>query len=674
MTKHTTDEAESRSAPIGRNYRVGWQPKRWTKFAQISVTPQLDGARPLYSLFRTNIGWLFGTTVISLVTFVSSALMPWALGRALDAGIENGVTTALLGALALLVGIILLRAVSALGDLALTILSLRGGVAVQKKLMRKVSGVRAGGRKRIPSGEVVTAVTTDSRTLGDFYLFAIGSLSALVAFVFIAIMMLQISVPLGLVVVIGMPILLAVMSALVKPLQARLSEQREERGKLTTLATDGATGLRILRGVGGEQLYADNYARQSAQVRKTGIKAALWQSLLGTGSTAAPAIFTALLITGGIWEVSQGRMTIGSLVEFYGYVVYLAIPISYSSRFLQAYSDAKVAAERVKKICEIEPLTTDSQTAATAGTETNIDWENYALQDGESGITIAPRRLTGIVSGNPEVSANLLSRLARTDDSHPAQLILPDAAGAPNTLRELVELPTESGESLAGAARIELLLQDLPLKTVRENIVFSDAIAQLFRGRLRSSLNGKHAEAPMPRPLAKQMADTGDGSGVAHRQHVPNPQAASDQEQLAALEIADGVDIVHGLREGLDGYVGEHGRTLSGGQRQRVALARAVLPQPPILLLVDPTSAVDSHTEARIAQRLHTARAGKTTVVTTASPIMLHVCDEVIFCDESGAEIARGTHRELLERADYDAVVRRGTANSDSPAEAGEES
>ncbi|MDO5025013.1 MAG: ABC transporter ATP-binding protein [Trueperella sp.] len=654
MTTDRTRDSAPSTAAIGRNYRVGWQPRHWPRYAQISATPPLDGARPLSSLFRGNVGLLLVATLISLLTFTSSALLPWGLGRALDAGIANGITTTLLSALAVLVGIILLRAVSASYDFTATILTLRGGVATQKELMRNVSGVRGGGRTRIPAGEVVTAVTTDANTVGDFYIFAVNTVSALVSFGFIAVMMLRISVPLGMVVVIGMPILLAAMSFLVKPLQSRLTEQREERGKLTTLATDGATGLRILRGVGGEQLYAQKYAQQSARVRETGIKAALWQSILGAISTAAPAIFTALLIGGGIWAVSQGKMTIGSLVEFYGYAVYLAIPISHFSQFLQTYSDAKVAANRIKKICEIEPLTTDNSAASAQAILPAVGWEHCSLQDDETGIVLAPQHLTGIVSGNPEVSSALLARLARTDDAHPARLLFPAPADAETEIAEV-------------------RLSDLPLADVRKNIVFSEAVAQLFRGRLRSSLNAKYAEVPIPRSITEQMADTGDGSGVAHRQHIPNPQAAPESELLAALEIADGVDIVHGLHDGLDGYVGEHGRTLSGGQRQRVALARAVLHQPPILLLVDPTSAVDSHTEARIAQRLHAARAGKTTAIATVSPIMLHICDEVIFCDDTGAELARGSHRELLRRSDYDAVVRRGAADSGPLPEQSEE-
>ena len=110
----------------------------------------------------------------------------------------------------------------------------------------------------------------------------------------------------------------------------------------------------------------------------------------------------------------------------------------------------------------------------------------------------------------------------------------------------------------------------------------------------------------------------------------------------------------------------EKGRSLSGGQRQRVALARALLTEAPTLVLIEPTSALDSHTEARVAAQVHRARAGRTTVVVTASPV-LEACDEVVLLDSSGTELLRSTHRELMamardghaQAADYRAVVSR---------------
>jgi ABC-type multidrug transport system fused ATPase/permease subunit len=107
--------------------------------------------------------------------------------------------------------------------------------------------------------------------------------------------------------------------------------------------------------------------------------------------------------------------------------------------------------------------------------------------------------------------------------------------------------------------------------------------------------------------------------------------------------------------------VAERGRTFSGGQRQRLVLVRALVVDPEILVLVEPTSAVDAHTESRIASRLREARRGRTTIVTSSSPLMLDACDEVAYLAD-GRIVACGRHRDLLASdADYRRVVTRET-------------
>ena len=104
----------------------------------------------------------------------------------------------------------------------------------------------------------------------------------------------------------------------------------------------------------------------------------------------------------------------------------------------------------------------------------------------------------------------------------------------------------------------------------------------------------------------------------------------------------------------------ERGRGLSGGQRQRVVLARALAVEAPILVLVEPTSAVDAHTEARIAERVAAVRRGRTTVVTTVSPLWLHHADRVVLVEGGNRAIADGTHEELLrDNPAYRRVVAR---------------
>jgi ABC-type bacteriocin/lantibiotic exporter with double-glycine peptidase domain len=168
-------------------------------------------------------------------------------------------------------------------------------------------------------------------------------------------------------------------------------------------------------------------------------------------------------------------------------------------------------------------------------------------------------------------------------------------------------------------------LDDVPVAAVRERVVVSDTEPHLFSGPLREALGG-----------------------------------SNDEQRLAAIHVASALDVLEAIEHGLDGELEERGRALSGGQRQRVSLARAILRDPEVLVLVEPTSAVDAHTEARIAERLVAHRRGRTTVLVTASPLMLDRADTVLLL-EHGVVTASGRHHDLLRsQPAYRDVVLRG--------------
>jgi ABC-type multidrug transport system fused ATPase/permease subunit len=170
-------------------------------------------------------------------------------------------------------------------------------------------------------------------------------------------------------------------------------------------------------------------------------------------------------------------------------------------------------------------------------------------------------------------------------------------------------------------------LGEVALGEVRDRILVADHDAYLFAGTLREIL---------------RIRDGVDDPAIRH-----------------ALYAASAQDVVDALPDGLDTPVGARARTLSGGERQRVRLARALLTEPEVLILVDPTSAVDAHTEARIAGRLRAVRAGRSTVVLATSPLLLGAVDTVAYLEE-GRIVATGSHGELLDGcAEYRALVSR---------------
>ncbi|GAA3465351.1 ABC transporter ATP-binding protein [Saccharothrix longispora] len=217
------------------------------------------------------------------------------------------------------------------------------------------------------------------------------------------------------------------------------------------------------------------------------------------------------------------------------------------------------------------------------------------LADPASGVLVRPGLLTALVSARPEEAIAVVERLGRLTDT--------DA--------------TWSG------VRVDAVSVD----RLRERLIVADNDAELFAGTVRDTVAGRHEP--------------------------------DDERVRAAVRTAVAEDVVEALPGGLDAPVASGGSTLSGGQRQRLRLARALYAAPDVLLAVEPTSAVDAHTEATVVDRLREVRRGLTTVVTTTSPLVLDRADEVVFLAD-GRAAASGAHQELLrDNAAYRDLVSR---------------
>jgi ABC-type multidrug transport system fused ATPase/permease subunit len=206
------------------------------------------------------------------------------------------------------------------------------------------------------------------------------------------------------------------------------------------------------------------------------------------------------------------------------------------------------------------------------------------LTDASSGLVLHPGQFLAVACASPEDADLLAARLARYRDD-----------GAP---------------ALGGVP-----LRSLALPAVRSRILLARNSDRYFPGTLRDSLRGR--------------------------------TAAGDEVLLGALAAVSARDILDGLPDGLDAAVAEKGRNFSGGQLQRLRLARALIADPEILIAVEATSAVDAHTEARIAARLGPYRKGRSTIVFSTSPLVLDHADAVAFVEDAKVT-AVGRHAGLL--------------------------
>ncbi|MCU1537773.1 MAG: multidrug transporter permease [Humibacillus sp.] len=537
-------------------------------------------------------------TLVIAITFgivwlVSQALFPAAMGKAIDEGIIGGDRTALARWCAVLLGLVVVSALSGAMRHNYAVANwLQGAFRSAQLIGHQAAGTGEALTRTVPTGDVVATVSSDAMRIGGLYDVSARFVGSVVSYVVVALILLSASPTLGLVVLIGVPLLVACLGLVVRPLQARQLAQREESGKLIGLGADTVAGLRVLRGIGGEHTFLTRYAAQSQSVRVVGNTVAGYQAALDAAQVLLPGIFVLIVVWLGARFAIAGEITAGQLVAFYGYTAFLVIPLRTATEMVDRTTRAHIGARKLTTILRVRPDQVETPGAVPLPTGP------AALHDPVSGVTIEPGVLTAVVSARPEQSAALADRLGRFG-------------------------PEPTDVRLGGTR-----LADASLAEVRRRVVVSETDPRLFTGTLREELDpwGAHDDAAI----------------------------------LDALAVASGDDVLEALPGGLDNEVEERGRAFSGGQRQRLALTRALLTDADTLVLVEPTSAVDAHTEARIAARLTAARAGRTTVVMSASPLLLDQADRVVFLTD-GRVTATGSHARLMaDHPDYRRTVVRG--------------
>ncbi|MFG3122526.1 ABC transporter transmembrane domain-containing protein [Streptomyces sp. NPDC048201] len=568
-------------------------------YSDPGVPDARSGPRLLWWLGRNQLGGQCRALLWGVLHFVAVCALPFCIGVAVQAAVDRSAARLVLtGGLMLLCGTAI-----ALGDTFLHRAAVTNWITaaarLQQLLGRKAAHLGSALTRRVAAGEVVTVSTGDVEKIGWFVEAVSRFTAAALTVVVVCVALVAYQPALGLVVAVGMPVVALAALPLLPRATSRADVQREKAGRATELASDTVAGLRVLRGIGGEELFLDRYRRASQEVRHAAVRSARMWSVISALQVLLPGLLLIVVVLRGVQLAREGRITVGELVTVYSAVMIVNYPLRHFVEIAMAYSFSRPSAQRAARVLSLERPTDTAGSRATGIPAGD-------LSDPATGLIAPSPGFTAVVCGDPDMAGRLADRLG----GHPAE-------PGPSVLLDGVPL------------------DELPLDHARTAVLVQDKDPVLLSGTLRELLD------------------------------VPASGAVRAEDALAAAQCADVLDaLVQGSLDAadpMDAQITERGRSLSGGQRQRLALARSLVADPEVLVLDEPTSAVDSHTEARIADGLRRLRSGRTTVVLTSSPLLLDRADGVVFLHD-GEVAATGTHRELIgTEPRYRAVVTRET-------------
>ncbi|MFG2626514.1 ABC transporter transmembrane domain-containing protein [Streptomyces sp. NPDC048473] len=587
-----------------------------------------SGPRFLLWLGRNQLRGQLKSMSWGLLHQCSLAGLPPAVGFAVQAVVDrSGSRLAWAGGLIAILGVLI-----ALGDTMLHRTAVTNWITaaarVQQLLARKTAELGAALTRRVAAGEVVAVSTGDVEKIGWFVEALSRFAAAAAALVLICVGLILYLPSLGVLVALAMPLLALAVLPLLPRATRRADLQREKAGKATELASDTVAGLRVLRGIGGEELFLGRYRRASQEVRKAAVRSARMWSLISAIQVLLPGVLLISLVVYGAALARDGRIEVGQLVTVYSAASMLLFPLRHFEEIAMAYSFSRPSAQRAVRVLSLHRTDRPSTVDATPTGD---------LYDPVTGLMAPAGLFTAVVCGDPDEAGRLAERLGghahvNADEDGNANGA-EDAAG--NGTRDSTDDATTEPKTpsvLLGGVPLD----ELPLDSARTAVLVQDKDPVLLSGTLRELLD------------------------------VPSSGRVTAEDALSAAHCGDVLDSLAQASVATDGdpmttRITERGRSLSGGQRQRLALARSLVTDPEALVLDEPTSAVDSHTEARVAAGIKALRQGRTTVAFASSPLLLDLADRVVLVHR-GTVVAVGAHRELLHTDPrYRAVVTRDT-------------
>ncbi|KOV35972.1 ABC transporter ATP-binding protein [Streptomyces sp. H021] len=437
----------------------------------------------------------------------------------------------------------------------------------------------------LKSGEVLTIATEDADQTADIIEVVPLLISSLVAVLVAAVALGLADLRLGLLVIVGTVAILSILSVMSRRIGSSTREQQARVARAGAKVADLITGLRPLHGFGGNHAAFRSYRTVSTEAKHQAVTVAgVNGAYAGTATALNAALAVAVTLTAG-WLAFDGRITIGELVMAVGLAQFIMEPLKMFSDMPKYVMMARASAERMALVLTAPPVSVPGPGRPAPGGDLEIDGVRHGALRALK-FHVAAGEFVAVAAYLPRAAADLAAVLA-------------------------VKVPPHAYE---GAVRVSgQEIGELSVEAVREHMLVNPYDAEVFAGTLGTNID-------------------------------PSGRSRSVAEAVEASMLTD-VVALH--REGLDYAVRDRGANLSGGQRQRLSLARALAADSDVLVLHDPTTAVDAVTEQLIARNIARLRRGRTTVVITSSPALLDAADRVLVLDD-GVITAEDTHRNLL--------------------------
>ncbi|GAB3213358.1 ATP-binding cassette domain-containing protein [Marinactinospora thermotolerans] len=561
------------------------------------------GGRLLTRALVRNRGRLAAGVVGTSLHQVAEALVPVAIGLIIDRAVATGDGRALaisVAGLALQFTVLTLSwrygARSLVAAIQLEAHRLR--VEAAERMMdarRQDTGMRA--------GELLGIATSDADRMARLLHFVPAALAGLAGLAVAATTLLRIDTVLGLGVLVGVPLLVVLTQLLGPTLTRRAASQQAAAAETTALASDLIRGLPVLRGIGAEEHAADGYRRSSGAALRAALGAAAPSGAYFGVTTAGGGLLLAAVAAFAGWAALEGRISVGELITVVGLAQFITEPVRELGLCGHGIAVCRASAHRLATVLDAPFRLTPGDLDGGDATRIELHGIRHGSLRGLD-MTVHAGEFLGVVAHDPADTRALLALLAG-------------------------RVPRQDYEGRITVGGVEV--ERLRLDAARRTILVEPHDVDLFEGTLRSNIL---LESP-------DGAEDGDTEAVL----------------LTALRATAADEVARAHPDGVDRRITDRGTTLSGGQRQRLALARAIAARPPVLVLDEPTTAVDAVTEETIAHGLRQARhgatapAGQATVVVTNSPALLAHADRVLVLAD-GVVAAEGTHAELVATDD----------------------